>query len=59
MIPRIIGVSSLPTRRRSISSLVTIALEEVPIIPAITKVSATPQSSAQPSARPAPKFRAM
>ncbi len=59
MIPRIIPVSGLETRRRSRISLVTIAVDEVPIMPAITKISRVPQPSAHPSTRPAPKFRTM
>ena len=37
----------------------TIAVDDVPIIPAITKISRVPQPRAQPSASPAPKFSAM
>ena len=40
-------------------SLVTIAVDDVPIIPAMTKISRVPQPSAQPSTRPAPKLSAM
>jgi hypothetical protein len=38
---------------------VTIAVEDVPIIPAMTNISRAPQPSDQPRARPAPKLRAM
>ena len=44
---------------RSRISLVTIAVDDVPIMPAITKISRVPHPSAQPSTRPAPKFSAM
>ena len=40
-------------------SFVTIAVDDVPIIPAMTKISRVPQPSAQPSTRPAPKLSAM
>ena len=59
MMPRIIPVSGFLTRFRSRISLVTIAVDDVPIIPAITKISRVPQPRAQPSTSPAPKFSAM
>ena len=59
MIPRIIPVSGLEIRFRSSSSFVTIAVDDVPIMPATTNISGVPQPSANPSTSPAPKFSAM
>ena len=59
MMPRIIPVSGLATRRRSRISFVTIAVDDIPIMPAMTKISRVPQPKAQPSTSPAPKFSAM
>ena len=52
MMPRIRPVSGLASRRSSTSSLVTIADDEMPTMPAITSVSRPPQPSAKPEARP-------
>jgi len=52
--PRIIGVSVLARRRSSMSSFVMIALEEVPVIPAITSASRAPHPTMSPKTKPAP-----
>ena len=59
MIPRIIPVSGFLTRLRSRISLVTIAVDDVPIMPAITKISRVPHPSVQPNTMPAPNSSAM
>ena len=52
--PRIMGVSSLASRFSSMSSLVTMALEEVAVIPAMMSASQVPQPRANPNAKPTP-----
>lgn len=59
MMPRIIPVSGFLTRLRSRISLVTIAVDDVPIMPAITKISRVPHPSDQPKIMPAPNSSAM
>ena len=56
MMPRISLVSGLARRRSSTSSFVTMALDEMPVAPAMTKASFVPQPSAKPNASPAPMF---
>ena len=57
MMPRMSLVSGLPSRLSSTSSLVTMALDEMPVAPATRKASLLPQPSAKPKARPAPMLR--
>ncbi|KAF0257083.1 hypothetical protein CMMCAS03_14815 [Clavibacter michiganensis subsp. michiganensis] len=52
--PRIMGVSSLARRFSSMSSLVTMALEDVAVMPAMMSASRVPQPSANPNANPTP-----
>ncbi len=52
--PRIIGVSSFASRRSSMSSFVTIALDEVAVMPAMMRASRVPQPSENPNANPIP-----
>src|SRR6266850_6844399 len=47
MMPRIISVSGLAVRLRSTSTLATIALEEMVVIPAATNISRSGQSISQ------------
>ncbi len=56
MIPRISGVSRLPSRRSSVSSLVTIAELEIATAPAMTSASRSPHPNAKPSTTPASTF---
>ncbi len=55
MMPSTAGVSRLARRLNSMSSLVTIALEDVAVIPAMISASRVPQ----PIQRPRPKPTAM
>ena len=48
------GVSRLASRRSSISSFVTIALDEVAVIPAMMSASRVPQPTHMPKAKPTP-----
>ena len=59
VIPRITGVSRLGSRFSSISSLVTIALDEVAVIPAMMSASLVPQPTHSPNAKPTPILMAM
>ena len=54
MIPRISRVSGLPRRRSSTRSFVTMALDEMPVAPAMTSASLlpTPTRSRRPARRP-------
>ncbi|OUE31022.1 hypothetical protein BFL35_07180 [Clavibacter michiganensis] len=52
--PRIMGVSSFASRFSSMRSFVTMALEEVAVIPAMTSASRVPQPRAKPNAKPTP-----
>ncbi len=56
MMPRMSRVSPLASRFSSTSSLVTIADDEMPTAPTMTKASRLPQPSAKPKASPAPTF---
>jgi hypothetical protein len=57
VIPRIILVSRLASRRSSTTSFVTIADDEIPTAPPITSASRDPHPSENPSAKPPPTFR--
>jgi hypothetical protein len=54
MMPRISRLSALARRRSSTRSLVTMAEEEIPTAPAMTRASLVPQPRAAPRARPPP-----
>ena len=54
MIPRIIRLSGLASRRSSVSSFVTMADDEMPTAPAITNASAVPQPRDRPNRKPPP-----
>ncbi len=59
VMPRITGVSRLVRRRSSISSLVTIALELVAVIPAMISASRVPQPTQSPNRKPSPMLITM
>jgi hypothetical protein len=52
--PRIIGVSSFARRRSSMRSFVTMALDDVAVIPAMIRASRVPHPSENPNANPTP-----
>ena len=52
MIPRISRVSGLPRRRSSTSSFVTMALDEMPVAPAMTSASLVPQPEREAEGQP-------
>ena len=54
-----VGVSRFARRRSSISSFVTIALDDVAVMPARMSASRVPQPTQKPNSRPTPKLIAM
>ncbi len=56
IIPRIISVSGLAVRRKSVNTFATITVEELVIIPQITIISANGRPIIQPTSRPVIKF---
>jgi hypothetical protein len=58
MMPRIRRVSELARRRSSINSLVAMADDEIPTMPAMTSASRLPHPRAKPSTRPPPRLKA-
>ena len=59
MTPRMTGVSRLGSRRSSMSSLVMIALDDTPVIPAMISASRVPQPTNSPNTNPSPKLIAI
>ena len=59
MMPRITGVSRLARRRNSMRSFVTIALDEVAVIPAMIRASLVPHPTHMPKPKPAAMLMTM